>query len=62
VHLWNRSFIDNLCYGSPDAAVGHVGAAIDAADLVRVLQTMPDGLQTPPVNGVLVEQSGRTAS
>jgi ABC-type bacteriocin/lantibiotic exporter with double-glycine peptidase domain len=47
VHLWNRPFIDNLCYGSPDAVRQNVGAAIEMADLVRVLQKMPAGLQTP---------------
>jgi ATP-binding cassette subfamily B protein len=47
VHLWNRSVLDNLCYGSRDASVPNVGTAIDAANLVKVLQTMPDGLQTP---------------
>ena len=46
VHVWNRSFIDNLCYGSNGTSVAGVGAALDVADLVRVLQTMPDGLQT----------------
>lgn len=46
VHLWNRSFLDNLRYGSPDQSVGRVGAALNAANLVRVLKAMPDGLQT----------------
>jgi len=47
VHVWNRAFVDNLCYGSPAGLPQRVGAAIEMADLVRVLQKMPDGLQTP---------------
>jgi ATP-binding cassette subfamily B protein len=47
VHVWNRTFVDNLCYGSPAGCQQRVGAAIEMADLVRVLQKMPDGLQTP---------------
>lgn len=46
VHLWNRPFVDNLCYGSPEASRQGVGAAIELADLVRVLEKMPMGLQT----------------
>jgi ABC-type bacteriocin/lantibiotic exporter with double-glycine peptidase domain len=47
VQLWNKPLVENLCYGSPDAARQRVGAAIDMAGLMRVLRKMPSGLQTP---------------
>lgn len=47
VHLWNQSFIENLCYGSPESVRQKAGSLLDAADLVKVLQKLPDGLQTP---------------
>jgi ATP-binding cassette subfamily B protein len=47
VHLWNRSLLDNLRYGSGDDSSGPLGAAIDAADLRSLLQKLPDGMQTP---------------
>jgi len=46
VHLWNRSFLENLRYGAqPDAPLA-VEEALESADLGDVLQRMPDGLQT----------------
>jgi ATP-binding cassette subfamily B protein len=45
VHLWNRSFADNLTYGSPDSQ-SRLGLAIDGAGLRSVLEALPDGLQT----------------
>jgi ABC-type multidrug transport system fused ATPase/permease subunit len=47
VHIWNRSFVDNVCYGSPDSARARVAEVLESADLVRVLETLPDGWQTP---------------
>jgi len=46
VQLWNRSFIDNLRYGSNEEAALNFGSVIDAADLRRVLEKLPEGLQT----------------
>jgi ATP-binding cassette subfamily B protein len=46
VQLWNRSLIENLRYGAPDEAVP-LGSVIEAADLRRVLEKLPDGFQTP---------------
>lgn len=43
VHLWNRTFVDNLAYGNPDGA--DLGPIVRASDLVGVLQKLPDGLQ-----------------
>jgi ATP-binding cassette subfamily B protein len=44
VRLWNRSLVDNLRYG---AETDVFGSAIDAALLKEVLETLPDGMQTP---------------
>lgn len=44
VRLWNRSLVDNLRYGGDGEGFG---AAIDSALLKEVLETMPDGMQTP---------------
>ena len=62
VQLWNRSFIDNIRYGSsPDPADEHSDAVpsedaktvppsmmqvLDAAELRRVLERLPDGFET----------------
>src|SRR5262249_5309310 len=47
VQLWNRSLLDNLCYGVPDAPTSLVAQALAHADLRGVLDRLPDGLQTP---------------
>jgi ATP-binding cassette subfamily B protein len=46
VHLWNRTFADNLCYGAADGARARAGRVLGAAELMAVLQKLPDGLQT----------------
>jgi ATP-binding cassette subfamily B protein len=45
VQLWNRTLADNLRYGLPDGAA--VEPALAAAELQRVMERLPDGLQTP---------------
>lgn len=47
VQLWNRTFIDNLCYGASSDIPASIGNVIETADLRRLLETLPDGLQTP---------------
>jgi ATP-binding cassette subfamily B protein len=47
VQIWNKPFLDNLSYSSPDSDLGRASAAIDAARLRGVLQKLPQGLQTP---------------
>ena len=47
VHLWNQAFIENLCYGSPDSVRQHAGSVLPTAELIRVLEKLPEGLQTP---------------
>jgi ATP-binding cassette subfamily B protein len=46
VQLWNRSLLENLRYGADDEADGRISWLVHQADLVRVLQKLPDGLQT----------------
>jgi ATP-binding cassette subfamily B protein len=45
VQLWNRSLLDNLLYGGGEAA-GEVGQVVRQAELLELLQELPDGLQT----------------
>jgi ATP-binding cassette subfamily B protein len=46
IQLWNRSFLDNLAYASPDDGLDRMSAAIDKATLRGVVQKLPQGLQT----------------
>jgi ATP-binding cassette subfamily B protein len=46
IQIWNRGFIDNLGYSSPDEALDRIGEALDTASLKNVLRNLPDGLQT----------------
>jgi ABC-type bacteriocin/lantibiotic exporter with double-glycine peptidase domain len=46
IQIWNRPFLENLNYAVDGDALERTGAAIDAADLRRLLQKLPDGLQT----------------
>jgi ATP-binding cassette subfamily B protein len=47
VYLWKRSLIDNLRYGNADVDAGRLGEVGGQAELVRVLEKLPDGMQTP---------------
>jgi ATP-binding cassette subfamily B protein len=47
VQLWNRSLVENLEYGLPAEARMSVEEAIDAAELRRVLERLPEGSATP---------------
>jgi ABC-type multidrug transport system fused ATPase/permease subunit len=47
VQIWNRSFLENICYGTDADRELAVGGVIEAANLRRVLEQLPDGLQTP---------------
>ena len=53
VQLWNRSFIGNICYGSPEEQISSsdpppasMMQVLDAAELRRVLERLPDGFET----------------
>ena len=45
VQLWNRPLAENLRYGSLETA--RIDQVIDAAELHRVIERLPDGLATP---------------
>jgi ABC-type bacteriocin/lantibiotic exporter with double-glycine peptidase domain len=45
VQLWNRSLLDNLRYGAGDEALD-VSPLVSEAGLLRVLENLPEGLQT----------------
>jgi ATP-binding cassette subfamily B protein len=46
VHIWNRSLLDNLCYGANGDRADGIGWVIQQSELLRVLEKLPDGLQT----------------
>jgi len=46
IQLWNRSLLDNLCYGVAGNYTPPVAMAIAQAELQSVLERLPDGLQT----------------
>lgn len=46
IQIWNRSFLDNLHYSVDEDSLDRTGGVIDAADLRKLLQKLPDGLQT----------------
>ncbi|HEX5731650.1 MAG TPA: ATP-binding cassette domain-containing protein [Blastocatellia bacterium] len=46
IQLWNRTLIENLRYGARADSRLPLGAMIDCADLRRLLEKLPDGLQT----------------
>lgn len=47
VQLWNRPLADNLRYGLPDSPRMPIESAIDAAELARVIERLPNGLASP---------------
>jgi len=47
VQLWNRALFDNLRYGVSTAIPPPLDQVIETADLRDLLETLPDGLQTP---------------
>jgi ATP-binding cassette subfamily B protein len=47
VQLWNRPMLQNLRYGSHSDASVDIGNAIEATGLRRVIENLPEGLETP---------------
>ncbi len=47
VQLWNRPLIENLQYGLPASARISIDDVIDAAELLHILERLPEGLDTP---------------
>ncbi len=46
VHLWNRSFFENLRYGTADESPVPMSRVVQCAHLHDVLERLPDGFQT----------------
>jgi ABC-type bacteriocin/lantibiotic exporter with double-glycine peptidase domain len=46
VQIWNRSFLENICYGTDADREREVGSVIESANLRHVLEQLPGGLQT----------------
>jgi ATP-binding cassette subfamily B protein len=46
IQLWNKSFQDNLTYAAQREQLDNIGAALEVASLRKVLQQLPEGLQT----------------
>jgi len=46
VHLWNRSLLANLEYGSDAARRGEMADVLEGADLLELVERLPRGLQT----------------
>ncbi|HEX8115868.1 MAG TPA: ATP-binding cassette domain-containing protein, partial [Pyrinomonadaceae bacterium] len=59
VHLWNRTFIENLRYGSNDSGADAINRAVKQADLIDVLEKLPDGLQTQLGEGGALVSGGQ---
>ena len=57
VHLWNRSLLENLLYGSDGATEG-VGRVLEMAGLMSVVATLPQGLATPIGEGGALLSAG----
>ena len=47
VHLWNRTLLENLQYGSGQEVSRSLAEVIEVADLRGVVEHLDDGLQTP---------------
>lgn len=46
VQLWNRSLVENLRFGLAGEAAMPLGESIEDAELLSLIDTLPDGLQT----------------
>jgi ABC-type multidrug transport system fused ATPase/permease subunit len=46
VHLWNRAFLDNIRYGTTDGGGRSLAQVVEAAELRRVLERLPEGFET----------------
>jgi ATP-binding cassette subfamily B protein len=47
IQLWNRSMLHNLRYGAAAGADMPISQVIEQADLQRILESLPEGLQAP---------------
>jgi len=59
IQVWNRSLLDNLKYGlPPEGGAPPVAKIIDQADLLSLLEKLPEGLQTPLGEGGALVSGG----
>jgi len=58
VHLWNRTLLDNLCFGGPPRGALDLAPVMEAADLRTILESLPEGLQTPLGEGGALVSGG----
>jgi ATP-binding cassette subfamily B protein len=58
VHLFRSTLYQNLRYGNGGHGVGQIGATLEAADLGRILERAPEGLQTPIGEGGTLVSGG----
>jgi ATP-binding cassette subfamily B protein len=59
VHLWNQTFIENIRYGSGAVGADSISRAVKLADLIDVLEKLPDGLQTALGEGGALVSGGQ---
>ena len=58
VHLFRSTLYENLRYGNGSHGVARFGATLEAADLGRILERAPEGLQTPIGEGGTLVSGG----
>jgi len=58
VQLWNRSLVENLAFGSAGDAPSSMGSRVADADLHRLVEQLPEGLQTPLGEGGALVSGG----
>jgi ABC-type bacteriocin/lantibiotic exporter with double-glycine peptidase domain len=46
ITLWNQSLVDNIFYGSDFSRAWSLDKAIEGADILDILESLPEGLQT----------------
>jgi len=59
VQLWNRTFIENIRYGASTDDAPAINRVLKLADLLDVLERLPDGLQTPLGEGGALVSGGQ---
>jgi ATP-binding cassette subfamily B protein len=47
VQLWNRTLLENLLYGVGPGRIGDITPVVTDAELLQLLESLPDGLATP---------------
>lgn len=58
VHLWNRSLVENLRFGSAGELAMALGEGVERADLSVVLERLPDGFESPLGEGGALVSGG----